>query len=317
MLYSVIMMITKQKKCHYIALCFDFLMILDYIDIMMTYRKMHGLGNDFIICDIRNGGAKPEAEFIRNISDRRFGIGCDQFIILEKGSGIDTNNPIELKIYNQDASEAGACGNAMRCVARVYFEQYPDRGNGFIKTPTRLLEIEKAETAHHYSVNMGQALFDWQNIPLSHDVTAQEWRAMIADYDKNIADRLQHILPVSMGNPHLVLFFDDISDIDITAIGKYCEHHHFFPNKANIEFVQIMHDNNVRMRVWERGAGITLACGSGACAVFAALQKLGLGNAMGVNIQLDGGDLFIYGSADDIWMQGATADIAYLDITLK
>lgn len=287
---------------------------------MVNFRKMHGLGNDFIICDLRqnNNDFTPDTDFIRNISHRRFGIGCDQFIVLESGIGEFANNPLSLRIYNQDGSEAGACGNAMRCVARIYFEENPDRGNGFIKTPTRLLEIEKADTTHHYSVNMGQALFDWQDIPLRHDVTEQEWRAMIADYDKNIADRLQHILPVSMGNPHLVLFFDDISDIDITALGQYCEHHDFFPNKANIEFVEKIKEHHFRMRVWERGAGITLACGSGACAVFAVAQHVGI-IEHDMNITLDGGDLYIYQhhSDSDIWMEGATAHVADLDIMLS
>lgn len=276
---------------------------------------MHGLGNDFIICDLRSNDDDFElnADFIRNISHRRFGIGCDQFIVLEKGFGDSVSDPLSLRIYNQDGSAAGACGNAMRCVARIYFEQKADRGNGFIKTPTRLLEIEKAETKHHYRVNMGQALFAWQDIPLSHDVQEQEWRDMIADYDKNIAKRLLHILPVSMGNPHLVLFFDDISDIDITKMGRYCEHHNFFPNKANIEFVQKISDYHLRMRVWERGAGITLACGSGACAAFAAAQHVGeiVGEA---TISLDGGDLYIYQHHSDIWMSGPTAHIANLDI---
>ena len=287
----------------------------------MHIRKMYGLGNDFIIYDMtrqhKDISQKIMSADIAKISDRHFGIGCDQFIIIENGTGLAINDPLHLKIFNQDGSTAEACGNAMRCIARIFFENYPNVSIGFLKTKSHLMPVTKDESNnHYYAVNMGQAIRKWQDIPTQHDVSYQEWYDIIAAYDDTIAKKLYHAQAISMGNPHLVLFFDDIHDINIADIGHYLEHHDIFPQKANIEFVQQnpKQRHMLTMRVWERGAGITLACGSGACAVYAvATDYLKTQEQMIIN--LDGGDLTLwYDSNKNIWMQGSATDVGYITL---
>jgi len=245
----------------------------------LPFVKMHGLGNDFIILDLRSGHTKPESDALRLLADRRRGIGCDQIMLLS-ASSLDAD--IWLDMVNADGSVAGACGNGTRCVAWLLMQQ-TGKDKIEIDTISGRLSAWKDESGL-ISVNMGPARFDWQNIPLA---TAQD--TLDVSFDEM---PFGAAVCVNMGNPHAVFFVDDADQIDLEKWGAYYESHEIFPEKANIEFVSQTGDNSLRMRVYERGAGITLACGSGACAagVAAIRRKLVAGP---VRIMLDGGELLI------------------------
>ena len=239
---------------------------------------MHGLGNDFIIFDNISNSLIHDTKFINKISNRRIGIGCDQVLTIE-----NTNTPenFKVKIYNSDGSETGACGNGTRCVA-----DYLMKKNGL-----KSLTIESIsnklfcfKTDNSVTVNMGVPKFSWHEIPLLKDQDTQNVKL----------DEFQAFC-LSMGNPHAVIFINDIEDLEnlnINSIGPRLEKHSIFPEFANIEFVSVLEDKSLRMRVWERGVGMTLACGSGACATLVAASSLNK-SAKENKIVLDGGVLFI------------------------
>lgn len=257
----------------------------------MNFLKMHGIGNDFVILDQRSG-RKPLAEKdIRHICDRHTGIGCDQLILMEPSNEAD----LFMRIYNGDGSESGACGNATRCVADLYMsEQATDAC--VIETRAGLLPCRRAGPLT-VTVDMGAPEFPEKPFI-------------------EIIDGLKDPVLVNMGNPHCVFFVEDLAQIDIPAIGPQIEHHPFFPNRTNVEFVQILGRGKVRLRTWERGAGLTLACGSAACATVAAAVQRKLTDRT-ITIQLDGGELQMeYRETDDHVLM--TGPVAYVfDGTLK
>lgn len=226
----------------------------------LSFRKMHGLGNDFVIFDNRGPVPHPfTADQIRLISDRHFGVGCDQFIVLEPSAKAD----VFMRMYNSDASVVRACGNASRCVAHLL-----DRSECTIETVSGILHCERQPDGQ-ITVDMGA--------PRSiNDITVDS-RAAIA---------------VDMGNPHCIFIVDDLKTVKVEAAGRLVEEHPQFPDRTNVEFVQVLAPDKIRMRVWERGAGVTLACGSGACATLAATASKGLSNRK-AEIVLDGGSLFL------------------------
>jgi len=267
----------------------------------LPFVKMHGLGNDFIILDLRSGHTKPESDALRLLADRRRGIGCDQIMLLS-ASSLDAD--IWLDMVNADGSVAGACGNGTRCVAWLLMQQ-TGKDKIEIDTISGRLSAWKDESGL-ISVNMGPARFDWQNIPLA---TAQD--TLDVSFDEM---PFGAAVCVNMGNPHAVFFVDDADQIDLEKWGAYYESHEIFPEKANIEFVSQTGDNSLRMRVYERGAGITLACGSGACAagVAAIRRKLVAGP---VRILLDGGELLIDWQQPDADKTGSvimTGDVCFV-----
>ncbi len=242
---------------------------------LVPFHKMHGAGNDFIVIDARGGLPGLTPERIAALSDRRTGIGCDQFITLEAAApGAD----VFMRIHNPDGSEAGACGNATRCVADLLFRETGARRQ-LIRTVTGDLPAELLDDGR-VTVDMGPARLDWQDIPLA--------RAM---------DTLHLDLPgdpasVSIGNPHATFFVPDAQTTPVTRDGPKFERDPLFPDRANIGFAQVLALDRLRLRVWERGAGLTLACGSGACAAAVNAHRRGL-TGRRVTVAMDGGELDI------------------------
>lgn len=266
----------------------------------VSFIKMHGLGNDFVIIDNLDARYSFTKNQIQQISDRKIGVGCDQFIVLEKSPTPKAS--LFMRIYNPDGSEAEACGNATRCVARLIFEKDKTKTNFFIETLNGLLEI-KVEDENSITANMGVAKLEWDQIPLSKQC---DTNALPLDYNKH----LNNPVAVNVGNPHCVFFVSDMEQINISTWGKDIEAHELFPNKTNVEFAQILSDNTIRMRVWERSAGITQACGSAACATLIAAVRRGLIPNRKAEIIMDGGSLFIeWLASGHVLMTGPTTKV--------
>lgn len=259
------------------------------------FVKMHGLGNDFVVLDARASGLALSPGAVRAVADRHRGVGCDQLIVIEPARG--STSDAWMTIYNPDGSESGACGNATRCVAWLLMGQSGD-DKVVIETKAGLLDAE-ARGDSLVAVDMGRARLDWREIPLAE---ARDTLHLGIG-----AGPLADPVGVSMGNPHAVFFVDDVAAIDLAALGPVLEHHALFPERANIEIVQVLGPERLRMRVWERGAGITQACGTGACATLVAAARRGL-CARKAEVVLDGGSLFIEWLADDhVLMTGPVA----------
>ncbi len=259
------------------------------------FVKMHGLGNDFVVLDARASGLALSPAAVRAVADRHRGVGCDQLIVIEPARG--STSDAWMTIYNPDGSESGACGNATRCVAWLLMGQSGD-DKVVIETKAGLLDAE-ARGDSLVAVDMGRARLDWREIPLAE---ARDTLHLGIG-----AGPLADPVGVSMGNPHAVFFVDDVAAIDLAALGPVLEHHALFPERANIEIVQVLGPERLRMRVWERGAGITQACGTGACATLVAAARRGL-CARKAEVVLDGGSLFIEWLADDhVLMTGPVA----------
>lgn len=261
---------------------------------MIDFLKMHGLGNDFVILDGRGAMPALSPERIKQISHRNFGVGCDQLIVMEPSSKAD----VFMRIYNPDASESGACGNATRCVASLVMAQ-TGRDAVTIETIRGVLACAKA-AGEKVTVNMGQPIVEWQDIPLA---TATDTANVQLG-----AEGVSNPVCVSMGNPHAVFFVDDAEAVAIDRLGPRFERDPIFPKRSNIEFVHVVDRKHVRARVWERGAGVTLACGSGACAIAVAGVRRGLTDRL-VTISMDGGDLQLeWREADNcVYMTGPVA----------
>ena len=256
----------------------------------IKFVKMHGLGNDFVIIDkSENEFEINKKEILKKISSRNFGVGCDQILVIESN---DYENA-KVTIFNKDGSEAGACGNGVRCVAS-YLMNKKDTNQINIKTISGILDcwIENKNCF----VNMGKPLFEWTQIPLSKEVESQ-----IIQIDQF------EIYCLSMGNPHGVIFFeneDALNKVDIESVGKKIQSNNIFPENVNVEFATVLKDKTIRMKVWERGVGRTLACGSGACATLVAANKKELSLRKN-DIILDGGKLTInWLENDDVIMSG-------------
>jgi diaminopimelate epimerase len=264
---------------------------------MMKFIKMHGAGNDFVILDHRNDAKTlPEAE-IKKICDRHFGVGCDQLVVLEPSNKAD----IRARFYNPDGSESGACGNATRCVADIVMKERGDMRCA-IETGGGVLEAFAAPGGL-ITVDMGPPKLEWDEIPLSgpHDT-------LMLPLGK---DTLNPAVAVNIGNPHCVLFVDDVENAPVERLGSTIENLPLFPQRTNVEFVQVLEDGRLRQRTWERGAGETLACGSGACAVAVAAIRRELIDGRKVEIVLNGGVLQIEwrGSDGHVLMTGPVAYI--------
>ena len=246
----------------------------------LPFLKMHGLGNDFIVLDGRDGSAMPDAVQMQALADRHKGIGCDQLMVLMPPlEGID----VGLDMYNADGSVAGACGNGTRCVASLMMDEKGEN-QVVIRTKAGDLLAWRDMVGADISVQMGPVHTSWQDIPLSR-------AADTAALDLGL-DGFGMATAVSVGNPHAVFFIENAEAVDIEKWGPKAETHPIFANRANIEFVQVLSRREIRMRVWERGVGITMACGSGACAAVSASVLRGLTENQ-VTVQLDGGALEI------------------------
>ncbi|WP_029014339.1 diaminopimelate epimerase [Niveispirillum irakense] len=248
---------------------------------MIDFLKMQGLGNDFVIVDGRTRPIRFSAAQARAIADRRKGVGFDQLIIMEPPA--EPAADIFMRILNPDGSEAGACGNATRCVASLVARDL-GRERLTIQTISGLLACTIRPDGL-VTVDMGPARLDWQSIPLA--------RAADTAHVDLAEGPLADPVCVNMGNPHAVFFVEDVEAVDLPKFGPLLETAPLFPDRANIEVVHVTGPASVRMRVWERGAGITQACGSGACAVGVAAIRRGLVEGRLVTVSLDGGDLII------------------------
>ncbi|UEM05349.1 diaminopimelate epimerase [Skermanella rosea] len=246
----------------------------------IPFLKMHGLGNDFVVIDARGTDLSLNEAQARAIADRRTGVGCDQFIVIEPPR--TPGATAFMRIRNPDGSEAGACGNATRCVAHLLMRE-TGQSSAVVETIAGLLPSTIAEDGM-VTVDMGPARLDWSDIPLAGPADTLRLDVSEGGYAGPVA--------VSMGNPHAVFFVDDVAAVPLESVGPRLEHHPAFPRKANIEFAQVLSPTRIRMRVWERSAGITRACGSGACAVQVAAVRRGLTERR-AEVMLDGGSLVI------------------------
>jgi len=246
----------------------------------IAFRKMHGLGNDFVVLDQRHDPVRIDAAAARALADRHIGIGCDQLLLLEPPRNADAQ--VFMRILNPDGSEAEACGNGTRCVASLVADE-SGRRELVIETAAGLLPAS-IDAAGIATVAMGGPRIGWRDIPLS-----REMDTLHVDLRRGpLAD------PVctNMGNPHATFFVDDAEAIDLVTLGPELEHDTLFPVRANIGIAQVRNRQTIRLRVWERGAGITLACGSGACAAMVAAHRRDLVGER-VSVMLDGGNLDI------------------------
>jgi diaminopimelate epimerase len=264
------------------------------------FLKMHGLGNDFVVLDARAAALDLTPERRRVIADRRLGVGCDQLIVLEPPTEREAD--VFMRIYNPDGGEAQACGNATRCVASVVMdERKTDQVT--VQTVAGLLESQKTGVGSNglpvISVDMGLARLDWREIPVAQACDTNHMPVGVGP--------LQDPVGTNMGNPHATFFVDDAAAIPLGELGPKLEHDRFFPERANIGVAQLLGEGRLRLRVWERGAGITLACGSGACAAVVAASRRGLVNRM-ADVVLEGGTLTIEWLRDDhVLMTGGIA----------
>ncbi len=244
------------------------------------FVKMHGCGNDFVIIDERDGKLGLTPRRIAALADRRTGIGCDQFIVIEPSAEADAF----MRIRNPDGTEAGACGNATRCVVSLLAAE-TGRSTHLIRT----IAADLPGVAHpdgRVTVDMGTPRLDWHDVPLAGP--ADTLRLDLTDGPVSGAAAL------SMGNPHATFFVEDLGAIRVEALGPRLELASIFPDRANIGFAQVLSPTRIRLRVWERGAGLTLACGSGACAAMVNAVRRGLvERAATVTVIVDGGELEI------------------------
>ena len=262
--------------------------IRDHSD--LPFMKMHGLGNDFVVVDARVRSVRITPGLARAIGDRRRGIGFDQLAVIENGPDADAY----LTFWNADGSLSAACGNATRCIARHIMDETGRNRLTLITARGALQAVDAGEGLT--SVNMGTPQLDWQEIPLAEAMDTLE-------------------LPIEgeptatgMGNPHCSFFVEDAEAIPLETFGPRYEHHPLFPERTNVQVASLIGPDHLRMRVWERGVGVTLASGSSSCAVAVAAARRGL-TGRKVRIDLDGGTLVIDWREDGVWMTGDTTHV--------
>ena len=249
----------------------------------LDFTKMHGLGNDFVIVDAREHAHELSREAVQRIADRHIGVGCDQLLRIEPSVKADAF----MRIWNPDGSEAEACGNGTRCVAHLLMDE-DGRDSAEIETVAGVLQCRMTDTG--IAVDMGPAILSWNEIPL-----ASETDTKAIDLGEPAPGPA---CAVNMGNPHMVFFVDDAEAIDVATVGPALERHPLFPEGANVSFAQLTGKDQLRLRVWERAAGQTRACGSAACATGVAANRHGLAGRE-TTITLDGGPLTIRWREDD------------------
>jgi diaminopimelate epimerase len=273
---------------------------------MARFLKMHGCGNDFVVFDERTGTLGLTARRAAAIADRRTGVGCDQFIVIEpapEGSDADAF----MRIRNPDGGEAGACGNATRCVADLLARETTGRRVQVIRTVAGNLPSEALPDGR-VRVDMGPARLDWADVPLA--------RPMDTLHLDLAAGPVADPAAVNVGNPHATFFVGDVAGLAVSELGPRLEHDKLFPERANIGFAQVLAPDRIRLRVWERTAGLTLACGSGACAALVNAHRRGL-TGRRATVVVDGGELEIEWRTDGhVLMTGpvATSFVGEIDL---
>lgn len=261
------------------------------------FIKMHGLGNDFVIFDARKKPLKLTRERVRAISDRRFGVGCDQLIVIENSKKAKAF----MRIYNADGGEVSSCGNATRCVAWLLMEE---TGKKDITLATKAGIIAAKRIGKNLiAADMGKPGLEWKQIPLKYKCDTLELPIALRGSKAPSA--------VSMGNPHMVFVVPNVDAVLVKEVGAKLEHHALYPERANVSFAQIVNSGKIKLRVWERGSGETLACGTAACASVVALHRRGLLSEK-ADVVLPGGTLAIEWNkkTGHVWMTGAV-DVAF------
>jgi diaminopimelate epimerase len=279
------------------------------LDIFMSalanhaFAKMNGIGNEIVVVDLRDTSAKVSAGEARAVASH---VHYDQLMVLHRPR-LDGTEAF-IRIYNNDGSEAGACGNGMRCVVRRLFERTGQSAATF-ETAAGLLNCWQGPAPDLYTVDMGAPKFGWQDIPLAEEFRDTRYiELQIGSID---APMLHSPSVVSMGNPHAIFWVDDVSAYDLSRFGPLLENHPIFPERANITLAQIVDRDHITIRTWERGAGLTKACGSAACATAVAAARLKRANRT-VQVALPGGDLSIeWRERDDHVLMTGTAVFEY------
>ena len=255
----------------------------------LPFMKMHGLGNDFVVLDAREGEVALSKKIISGIADRHFGVGFDQLAVISKGE-FDAH----LTFYNADGSGSLACGNATRCIARYLMDETSKENLILTTMHGQIPAVDLGNGVT--SINMGKPGLEWNKVPLSENIPTLE-------------------LPIEgsptatgMGNPHCTFFVEDAEKINLEEMGPKFENHPLFPERTNVQFASIIARDQIRMRVWERGAGVTLASGSSSCATAVAANRKGLTEKK-VQIELDGGILSVDWREDGVWMTGPTMQV--------
>ena len=255
----------------------------------LPFMKMHGLGNDFVVIDAREGEVALSKKIISGIADRHLGVGFDQLAVISKGE-FDAH----LTFYNADGSESLACGNATRCIARYLMDETSKEKLMLTTMHGQIPAVDLGDGVT--SVNMGKPGLKWDKVPLAENIPTLE-------------------LPIEgsptatgMGNPHCTFFVENAEKINLEEMGPKFENHPLFPERTNVQFASIIARDQIRMRVWERGAGVTLASGSSSCATAVAANRKGLTEKK-VQIELDGGILSVDWRQDGVWMTGPTMQV--------
>lgn len=266
----------------------------------LAFRKMHGLGNDFVVLDGRATPLALAPSAVRAIANRRTGVGCDQLIVVERPENAAAS--ARMRIYNADGGEVGACGNASRCVARLLMDEGGDEAV-MIETAAGLLDCHRV--GDRVSVDIGPVRHDWRAIPLARSADTLHLPVAAGPLTDGVA--------INVGNPHAVFFVAEAETVPLAECGPRIETDPLFPERTNVEAVQVVDRATLRMRVWERGVGITQACGTGACAAAAAAYLRGFADRQ-VQVILDGGELSIDWQADDHILMTGPAALAFTGV---
>jgi diaminopimelate epimerase len=285
------------------------------------FTKMHGLGNDFILIDcLKQDCRMQNADFgmlTKQLCNRRFGIGADQILFLYPSTSAD----FKMRIFNADGSEVEMCGNGIRCLAKYVWDKNLS-GKKILDIETLAGIIRPEKTGELVKVDMGEPIFASEKIPVNIISNSKiriskgkkskyksQNSKIIVDYPLKIKDREFKITCVSMGNPHTIIFIDDLSNFPVTYYGPLIENNNIFPKRTNVEFIQVINPSEINMRVWERGSGETTACGTGASAGAVASSIKGL-TGKNVTVHLPGGDLFIDWAGDNhVYMTGPAVEV--------
>ncbi len=239
------------------------------------FLKMHGIGNDFVILDARAHGFSLGSKAMQGIANRRTGVGCDQLLLIEPSKEADAF----MRIYNADGSEVGQCGNGIRCIASLVMDE---KNKNDVRLETRAGVYNCHRVPGGIAIDMGMPIFDWQSIPLSEERDTLNVGLKMG--------ALKNPCAINVGNPHVVFFVADADEINLSALGPKIENYFLFPERINVNVAQILSKGEIRLRVWERGTGITLACGTGASATMVAAHRRGLIGRK-ATIHMDGGRL--------------------------
>ena len=278
----------------------------------MKFTKMHGAGNDYIYIDGTKEHMTDAGKWAKRLSDRHFGIGSDGVVLILPSDTCD----FRMKMYNSDGSEAEMCGNASRCIGKyVYDKKLTNKKTITLETKAGVKTLElivKNDEVSAVKVDMGEPCFESHRIPVTIE------KNIVKDYPIEIEGNTYSVTALSMGNPHAVIFIDeDLANYPVHKIGPLLEKHPIFPQKANIEFARVITPDQIQMRVWERGAGETLACGTGACATLVAAALAGRSNNI-ATLQLLGGTLQIQWNKENnhVYMTGPAVTVYEGEIEL-